>query len=112
MLAFKSSIIVIIEASVHFRIPTMKIQSVACLVSAAFLAACSTTSQTVTTTQHDTLEQRLMNKYAAVDVNSQEPAPPAEGPEDVPAAGPNDVNHNPILVPSPLLRYWASSRTP
>ena len=38
--------------------------------------------------------------------------PPAEGPEDVPAAGPNDVNHNPTLVPSPLLRYWASSRTP
>jgi hypothetical protein len=45
-------------------------------------------------------------------VNSQEPAPPAEGPEDVPAAGPNDVDRNPVLVPSPLLRYWASSRTP
>ena len=87
----------------------MNIQSVACLISVAFLAACSTTTQTA---QRDTLEQRLMSKYAAADVGSQEPAPPAEGPEDVPAAGPNDVNHNPILVPSPLLRYWASSRTP
>ena len=88
----------------------MKIQTVASLISVAFLAACSTTSQT--TAQRETMEQRLMNKYAAVDINNQEPAPPAEGPEDVPAAGPNDVNHNPILVPSPLLRYWASSRTP
>ena len=75
----------------------------------ACLSACSTTSQT-TTAQRQTMEQRLTNKYAAADVNS--PAPPAEGPEDVPAAGPNDVTKNPTLVPSPLLRYWASSRTP
>jgi uncharacterized lipoprotein len=88
----------------------MKLQSVVTLLSLAFLAACSTTSQT--TAQRQTLEQRLTSKYAATDVNSQEPAPPAEGPEDVPAAGPNDVDRNPVLVPSPLLRYWASSRTP
>ena len=89
----------------------MKIQSVVSLFSVAFLAACSTTS-TTTTAQRPSLEQRLNSKYAAADVNSQEPAPPAEGPEDVPAAGPNDVDRNPVLVPSPLLRYWASSRTP
>jgi hypothetical protein len=89
----------------------MKLQSVAAMLCAAFLAACSTTSS-VTTAERQTLEQRLNAKYAGVDLNSQEPAPPAEGPEDVPAAGPDDVDRNPILLPSPLLRYWASSRTP
>ena len=88
----------------------MNIRIAVSFVALACLSACSTTSQT--TAQRPTLEQRLMNKYAATDINSREPAPPAEGPEDVPAAGPNDVNHNPTLVPSPLLRYWASSRTP
>jgi len=88
----------------------MKIESVACLLALALFSACSTPSQT--TAQRRTLEQKLAAKYAATDVNSQEPAPPAEGPDDVPAAGPNDVDRNPILVPSPLLRYWASSRTP
>ena len=88
----------------------MKILSALALLSLSLLAACSTTSQT--TAQRPTLEQRMMSKYASADVSAQEPAPPAEGPEDVPAAGPNDVDRNPILVPSPLLRYWASSRTP
>jgi uncharacterized lipoprotein len=88
----------------------MKIETVACLLSLALFSACSTTSQT--TAQRQTLEQKLAAKYAANDVNTQEPAPPAEGPDDVPAAGPNDVDNNPILVPSPLLRYWAASRTP
>jgi hypothetical protein len=118
MLASKRDIIVIIKAStpqdlIH-PIPTMKIQTVASLLSIALLSACSTTSQT--TAQRQTLEQRTMAKYAANDVNTQEPAPPAAGPEDVeaaaPAAGPNDVERNPMLVPTPLLRYWASSRTP
>ena len=86
----------------------MKIQAVAFLLSVSCLAACSTTSQL--TAHNETLEQRLKNKYAAYDVNSQQPAPPAEGPEDT--TGPDDVSRNPMLVPSPLLRYWASSRTP
>ena len=91
----------------------MKLHTVALLLCAALLGACSTTSQTsVSTAQRPTLEQRLMTKYASVDVNSQEPAPPAEGPEDVPAGGPDEVERNPNLVPTPLLRYWASSRTP
>ena len=88
----------------------MKIQTAACLLSLALLPACSTTS--TMTGDRQTLEQRLSAKYAAADANTAEPAPPAEGPEDVPADAPTDVNHNPNLVPSPLLRYWASSRTP
>jgi hypothetical protein len=88
----------------------MKIQIVTCLLSLALLPACSTTS--VTTANRQTLEQRLTAKYASVETRMEEPAPPAEGPEDVPPDAPNNVDHNPTLVPSPLLRYWASSRTP
>jgi hypothetical protein len=88
----------------------MKIQIATCLLGLAFLPACSTTS--VTTASRPNLEQRLMAKYASVDTNMEEPAPPAQGPEDVPADAPNNVDHNPTLIPSPLLRYWASSRTP
>jgi hypothetical protein len=88
----------------------MKLEIVACLLSLALLPACSTTSQT--TAGHQTLEQRLTAKYANTEATAQEPAPPAEGPEDVPAEGSNDADRNPALVPSPLLRYWASSRTP
>jgi hypothetical protein len=81
-----------------------------CLLSLALLPSCSTTSQT--TGQNQTLEQRLMAKYASAAPTSEEPAPPAEGPEDVPADAPGSVDHNPTLMPTPLLRYWASSRTP
>ena len=88
----------------------MKIEIVACLLGLALLPACSSTSQT--TAQHQSLEQRLSAKYASADTTVGEPAPPAAGPEDIPAEGPNDPERNPILVPTPLLRYWASSRTP
>jgi len=90
----------------------MKIQIAACLLGLALLPACSTTQ--TTTAQHQTLEQRLTSKYAAADASTVEgePAPPAEGPEDIPAEGPQDPERNPKLVPTPLLRYWASSRTP
>jgi len=88
----------------------MKIQIAACLLSLALLPACSTTSQT--TASHQTLEQRLMAKYANADTTVGEPAPPAEGPEDVPAEGPNDVMRNPALVPTPELRLSAASSTP
>lgn len=95
----------------------MKIEIAACLLGLALLPACSTTSTTstasaTTTSEHQTLEQRLTAKYASVDTNVGEPTPPAEGPEDIPAEGPTNPDHNPILVPTPLLRYWASSRTP
>lgn len=105
----------------------MKIEFAAvCLLGLALLPACSTTSTTTasttsstttasatTTSEHQTLEQRLTAKYASVDTtNVGEPAPPAAGPEDIPAEGPTNPDRNPILVPTPLLRYWASSRTP
>ncbi len=80
----------------------MKIQIASCLFSVALLSACSSTSQT--TADHQTLEQRLMAKYAVADTNKAEPAPPAEGPDDVPAEAPNNLDHNPALMPSPLLR--------
>jgi hypothetical protein len=88
----------------------MKIEILACLLSLALLPACSTTSQT--TAGRQTLEQKLMAKYASADTAAAEPAPPAEGPEDIPASGPSDPDKNPNLLPTPLLRYWASSRTP
>jgi hypothetical protein len=54
----------------------MMIKIAACLLAVSFLAACESTK----------------------------PAPPAEGPEDVPANRPMDPIENPALVPSPLLR--------
>jgi hypothetical protein len=88
----------------------MKIKIATCLLSLALLPACSTTTET--TAQHQTLEQRLMAKYAAAPTTGEEPAPPAEGPDDIPADAPQDVNHNPSLLPSPLLRQSAASSTP
>jgi hypothetical protein len=89
----------------------MKIQIATCLLSLALLPACSTTQ---TVAQHQTLEQRLMAKYANAekDIAAGEPAPPAEGPEDIPADAPQDVNRNPNIVPTPLLRVSAASATP
>jgi len=87
----------------------MKIKIATCLLSLALLPACSTTQ---TTANHQTLEQRLTAKYAATETTGEEPAPPAEGPEDIPADAPQDVNRNPTLVPTPLLRVSAASSTP
>jgi hypothetical protein len=49
-------------------------------------------------------------KYASIE-NAEEPAPPAEGPDDIPAV-PVDMKRNPGLVPTPLLRDSAASATP
>src|SRR5256885_1925216 len=105
-------IIVIINIAGLKLSSRMKIEIFSSLLSLALLSACSSTSQT-TTAQHQSLEQRLTAKYASADTTSaEEPAPPAEGPEDIPAEGPTDPENNPMLVPTPLLRYWAASRTP
>lgn len=85
----------------------MKIQIATCLLSLALLPACSTTTQT--TSANQTSEQRMAAKYASIE--NEEPAPPAEGPDDVPAV-PVDVKRNPGLVPTPLLRVSAASSTP
>ena len=50
----------------------MNIQIATCLLSLALLPACSTTQ---TTAQHQTLEQRLMTKYANAETAAGEPAP-------------------------------------
>lgn len=83
----------------------MKTKIASCLLALAFVTGCETTK----TTKNGTLEER-MGRIASV--NAAEPAPPAEGPEDIPAEGPLDVNRNPALVPSPLLRNSAASSTP
>ena len=85
----------------------MKIELATCLLSVALLSACSTTSQT--TSSRQTLEQRLMTKYAVNDTKVGEPAPPAEGPDDVPAEAPNNIEKNPALLPSPNLRQNAAA---
>jgi hypothetical protein len=98
-------IIIIIEAArdTH-RARKMKIQIATCLLSLALLPACSTTTQTTAA------NQRMAAKYASTE-NAEEPAPPAEGPDDIPAV-PVDVKRNPGLVPTPLLRVSAASSTP
>ena len=84
----------------------MKIQIASFLLAGAFLTSCQTTS----TTKTGTLEER-MARYASA-TSSTEPAPPAEGPADVPVDTALDVNRNPALVPSPLLRNSAASDSP
>jgi hypothetical protein len=79
----------------------MMIKIAACLLAVSFLAACETTK----TTKRETL--REMNARYASNTNAStlnEPAPPAEGPEDVPSNRPMDPIENPALVPTPLLR--------
>jgi len=72
----------------------------------AFLTACQTTTLTPTVKTNPALAERL-----AV-LNTDEPMPPAEGPEDVAPGPAQDPTRNPGLVPSPLLRYSAASGTP
>jgi hypothetical protein len=74
------------------------------LLALTLLAACETTK----TTQRTTLREMNASRLASNDTNLNEPAPPAEGPEDIPAEGPRDPGRNPALVPSPLLRVNAA----
>jgi hypothetical protein len=75
------------------------------LLALTLLAACETTK----TTQRTTLREMNASRLAAADTtNVNEPASPAEGPEDIPSEGPRDPGRNPALVPSPLLRVNAA----
>jgi uncharacterized lipoprotein len=75
------------------------------LLAVTLLAACETT----TTAKRTTLRETTAARLASADTTSNlEPAPPAEGPEDIPAAAPRDPVDNPALVPSPLLRLNAA----
>ena len=76
----------------------MMIKIAACLLAVGFLAGCESTK----TTKRETLRE-MTARYASNNPLN-EPAPPAEGPEDVPANRPMDPIENPALVPTPLLR--------
>lgn len=83
----------------------MIIKIAACLLTVSFLGAC-----TSTTTAKRTTIREMTSRYASNDINSlNEPPPPAEGPEDVPAEGPSEVLRNPGLLPTPLLRGNAAA---
>jgi hypothetical protein len=72
------------------------------LLAVTLLASCTSTT---TTTKRTTLRETNAARLAGTDTT--DPAPPAEGPEEV-GAGPNDPVQNPALVPSPLLRSSAA----
>jgi hypothetical protein len=77
-----------------------------CLLAASLFTACSTTQPTA---RHQSLEQRLIAQNTTGPGAIDEPMPPAEGPEDIPAEGPVDPNRNPGLLPTPLLRANAAA---
>ena len=90
-----------------YGVPKMIIKIAACLLALGFFAAC----QSTTTTKRETLRE-MNSRYASnenVSSTVSEPAPPAEGPEDVPPDRSMDPIHNPALVPSPLLRENAAA---
>lgn len=80
----------------------MMIKIAACLLTVSLFGACTTTS--TTTTKRQTIREMTSASYASNSNSLNEPPPPAEGPEDVPAEGPSEVLRNPGLVPTPLLR--------
>lgn len=80
----------------------MMIKIAACLLAIGFLAACESTKTTKRETLRGMTARYASNESASSSVS--DPAPPAEGPEDVPADRSLDPTQNPALVPSPLLR--------
>ncbi|MDQ6622478.1 MAG: hypothetical protein M3Y86_03205, partial [Verrucomicrobiota bacterium] len=77
-----------------------------CLLVVSAFAACSTapTATNTTAARRSTMESRLLAQNNGNPNAVVEPAPPAEGPEDVPATGTVDPTRNPGLLPTPLLR--------
>jgi len=84
----------------------MMIKIATCLLTLGFLAACESTKTTKRETLQDRNARYASNESASTTLN--EPAPPAEGPEDVPPGRSMDPTKNPALVPTPLLRDNAS----
>jgi hypothetical protein len=74
------------------------------LLAVALLGACQSTQ---TAAKRTTLREMYAGNTNPSSYDSNEPAPPAEGPEAV-GAGPSDPVRNPALVPSPLLRSNAA----
>lgn len=90
----------------------MIIKFASCLLAISLLGACQTTTKSAATspaTSRQTLSQRMIAQNTTNPNAIREPAPPAEGPEDIPAEGPVDPNRNPGLLPTPLLRTNAAS---
>lgn len=98
-----------------------------CLLGFAGLTACGTTHHATQNAPRKRVEEiaRARNEKliagtyqapAAVAPDWTNEDIPAAGPdgedEDIPGEGPRDIDRNPALVPSPLLRTWASSATP
>lgn len=77
-----------------------------CLLALSVFTACESTTSTA---GRQTLEQRLLAQHGGNPNAIDEPMPPAEGPEDIPAEGPVDPNRNPALLPTPLLRSNAAA---
>ena len=86
----------------------MKITLVTSLLGLAMLSACTTaTTHTTATADRDSKGVKSA-RFASNNRWGTQPPPPAEGQTmDVPAEGPADINRNPALVPSPLLRTSA-----
>ncbi|CAN5657577.1 hypothetical protein BH20VER1_BH20VER1_09640 [soil metagenome] len=79
-----------------------------CRLALALGTTCQSTQSTVGTNRQ-TMQQRLLAQNSTNPNAIGEPMPPAEGPEDIPAEAPLDVNRNPALVLSPLLRANAAA---
>lgn len=90
----------------------MIIKIATCLLALSVFTSCQTTQSTSASgSSRQTLQQRMLAQNStSTNPNSiDEPAPPAEGPEDVPGEGPVDPNRNPGLLPTPLLRGNAAA---
>ncbi len=85
----------------------MIIKLATALIAVVCLSSCQTTQLTAANSNRQTLQQRVLAQNTAGPGSIDEPAPPAEGPEDIPAEGPVDPNRNPGLLPTPLLRASA-----
>jgi hypothetical protein len=77
----------------------------ACLLTVALCTACTSTQ---TASKRTTLREMYASNTDTSSYSGTNPAPPAEGPEDVPGEGPRDPARNPALVPTPLIRTNAA----
>ncbi len=82
------------------------IRIAACLIAMSVFTSCQTTQSTA---GRQTLQDRMVAQNAVPPGAIDEPPPPAEGPEDIPADGPVDPIRNPALLPTPLLRANAAA---
>ncbi|MFN2475933.1 MAG: hypothetical protein ABR526_06285 [Chthoniobacterales bacterium] len=75
-----------------------------CLLALSVFTSCQTTQSTASSSRQSLEQRRIASNTVAGPNSITEPAPPAEGPEDMPGEGPADPNRNPGLLPTPLLR--------